>query len=94
MTLAHAFGVSMAIELKRSYFPGFSPRAVSALLKHDWPGNVRELKNTVERSVYRTDDPDKPIAQIAFDPFDSPFKLVKKDLKDADVIIKDNEGFS
>jgi psp operon transcriptional activator len=75
MTLAHAFAVNMASELRRAYFPGFSPRAVSALLKHDWPGNVRELKNTIERSVYRSDDPEKPIARIAFDPFDSPYKL-------------------
>jgi psp operon transcriptional activator len=75
MTLAHAFAVNMAAELRRSYFPGFSPRAASALLKHDWPGNVRELKNTVERSVYRSDDPEKPISRIAFDPFDSPYKL-------------------
>jgi psp operon transcriptional activator len=36
---------------------------------------VRELKNTVERSVYRSDDPEQPISRIAFDPFDSPFKL-------------------
>jgi psp operon transcriptional activator len=75
MTLAHAFAVNMAAELRRSYFPGFSPRAASALLRHDWPGNVRELKNTVERSVYRSDDPERPIARIAFDPFDSPYKL-------------------
>jgi psp operon transcriptional activator len=78
MTLAHAFAVNMASELRRSYFPGFAPRAVSALLKHDWPGNVRELKNTVERSVYRSDDPEQPISRIAFDPFDSPFKLAAK----------------
>ena len=51
MTLAHAFAVNMAAELRHSYFPGFSPRAASALLKHDWPGNVRELKNVVERAV-------------------------------------------
>lgn len=75
MTLAHAFAVNMVSELKHAYFPGFGPRAASALLKHDWPGNVRELKNTVERSVYRSDDPDQPITKIAFDPFDSPFKL-------------------
>ncbi len=81
MTLAHAFGVNMASELRREYFPGFAPRAASALLRHDWPGNVRELKNTIERSVYRADDPDKPISQIAFDPFDSPFKL-KTELAD------------
>jgi len=75
MTLAHAFAVNMASDLKHSYFPGFSPRAASALLKHNWPGNVRELKNTIERSVYRAGDPEQPIANIAFDPFDSPFKL-------------------
>ena len=75
MTLAHAFAVNMVSELKRSYFPGFAPRAASALLKHNWPGNVRELKNTVERSVYRSDEPDQAIARVAFDPFDSPFKL-------------------
>ena len=77
MTLAHAFAVNMVSELKRSYFPGFSPRAASALLRHDWPGNVRELKNTVERSVYRSPDPERPITKIAFDPFDSPFKLAE-----------------
>lgn len=75
MTLAHAFAVNMASELRHSYFPGFSPRAASSLLKHNWPGNVRELKNTIERSVYRADDPERPISNIAFDPFDSPFKL-------------------
>ena len=75
LTLAHAFAVNMTSELKRAYFPGFGPRASSSLLKHDWPGNVRELKNTVERSVYRSADPDQPIMKIAFDPFDSPFKL-------------------
>ena len=77
LTLAHAFAVNMASELKRSYFPGFGPRASSSLLKHDWPGNVRELKNTIERSVYRSVDPEQPITSIAFDPFDSPFKLAQ-----------------
>lgn len=75
MTLAHAFAVNMVSELKRPYFAGFGPRATSALLKHSWPGNVRELKNTIERSVYRADEPEQPITRIAFDPFDSPFKL-------------------
>jgi psp operon transcriptional activator len=77
LTLAHAFAINMVSELKRSYFPGFSPRAASALLRHKWPGNVRELKNTVERSVYRSADPDQAITKIAFDPFDSPFKLAE-----------------
>ena len=49
--------------------------AASALLRYKWPGNVRELKNAVERSVYRSDDPEQPISRIAFDPFDSPFRL-------------------
>jgi psp operon transcriptional activator len=81
MTLAHAFAVNMVSELKRAYFAGFGPRAVSALLKHSWPGNVRELKNTIERSVYRADDPEQPITRIAFDPFDSPFKLATETLE-------------
>ena len=75
MPLAHAFAVNMTAELRRSYFPGFSSRASSSLLRHDWPGNVRELKNTVERSVYRASDAEKPITRIAFDPFDSPFQV-------------------
>jgi len=79
MTLAHAFAINMVSELKHAFFPGFSPRAASALLRHRWPGNVRELKNAVERSVYRSDDPEQPITKIAFDPFDSPFKLAESD---------------
>ena len=73
MPLAYAFAINMASELKRPLFPGFGSRASSSLLKHDWPGNVRELKNAVERSVYRSSDPDDAIAEIAFDPFDSPY---------------------
>ena len=79
LPLAYAFAINMASELKRPLFPGFSPRASSALLQYGWPGNVRELKNTVERSVYRSSDPDKVIASIAFDPFDSPFKLASNE---------------
>ena len=40
---------------------------------YGWPGNVRELKNAVERSVYRSETPDQPIAEILFDPFASPY---------------------
>ena len=36
---------------------------------------MRELKNAIERSVYRAAEPDKPIDQILFDPFVSPFSL-------------------
>lgn len=75
MPLAHAFAINMASELRWSYFPGFSSRASSALLRNRWPGNVRELKNTIERSVYRSADQDQVIANLALDPFDTPFKI-------------------
>jgi len=84
LPLAYTFAVNMTAELRRAYFPGFTARAASALLRHDWPGNVRELKNAVERSVYRSEDPDARIAQIAFDPFDSPFRLRAADEEDKD----------
>src|SRR5690606_30410610 len=72
-TLAHHFAVNITAELKREVFPGFGKAAMAALLAYDWPGNVRELKNTVERSVYRAPDPTKPLSDILFDPFRSPF---------------------
>ena len=75
LPLAYGFAVNMVSELKRRFFPGFSPRAASTLLRHNWPGNVRELKNAVERSVYRSVDESRQITRIAFDPFDSPFRL-------------------
>ena len=75
LPLAHAFAINMASELKWSFFPGFNARATSALLRNKWPGNVRELKFAVERSVYRSTDPEQPIADIVFDAFDSPFKM-------------------
>jgi psp operon transcriptional activator len=78
LPLAYAFAINMVSELKLAYFPGFSAKASSSLLRHDWPGNVRELKNAVERSVYRTDDKDEQVNVIAFDPFDSPFHPQEK----------------
>jgi psp operon transcriptional activator len=75
LPLAHAFAINMASELKWSFFPGFSARATSALLRNKWPGNVRELKFAIERSVYRSRDPEQPIANIVLDAFDSPYKL-------------------
>jgi len=77
LPLANAFAINMASELKWSYFAGFSPRASSALLRNRWPGNVRELKNTIERTVYRSPDPEQPITELALDPFDSPFRLAQ-----------------
>ena len=77
LPLANAFAINMASELKWSYFAGFSPRASSELLSNRWPGNVRELKNAIERTVYRSPDPEQPITELALDPFDSPFKLTQ-----------------
>ena len=82
LPLAHAFAINMASELKWSLFPGFSPRASSALLRNKWPGNVRELKYAIERSVYRSRDSQHPIADIVLDAFDSPFKLAGTAPKD------------
>jgi psp operon transcriptional activator len=36
---------------------------------------VRELKFAIERSVYRSKEPEQPIADIVLDAFDSPFKI-------------------
>ena len=77
LPLAHAFAINMASELKWSYFPGFSSRASSALLRNKWPGNVRELRFAIERSVYRSPSPEQPIAEIVLDAFDSPYKLAE-----------------
>jgi len=75
LPLAYAFAINMISELELPLFPGFSAQASSSLLRHDWPGNVRELKNAVERSVYRLSDKSRQVTKIAFDPFDSPFRL-------------------
>ena len=73
LALAHAFALNITSELGRLYFPGFTVEATARLLGYPWPGNVRELKNAVERSVYRCTDPESPIEDIVFDPFDSPY---------------------
>ncbi len=72
-TLAYHFAVNVTKELRRQFFPGFTADAKAALLGYAWPGNVRELKNAVERSVYRAEPADQPIATILFDPFASPY---------------------
>ena len=46
--------------LHQRVVPGFTPRAVQALLQYDFPGNIRELQNLVERGVIMT-GPDEPI---------------------------------
>jgi psp operon transcriptional activator len=72
--LAESFGRTMALELGWERFPGFARSALEALTGYAWPGNVRELKNVVERAVYRAASPRRPIAELAFDPFASPFR--------------------
>jgi len=71
--LAEHFGRRMAVELDWSNWPGFSPRAMAELEVYRWPGNVRELRNVVERAVYRHEDPERPVDEIVFDPFSSPW---------------------
>ncbi len=72
--LAEYFGRRMANELGWDVWPGFSQEAMDALEAHDWPGNVRELRNVVERAVYRWDEWDRPVGEVVFDPFDSPWR--------------------
>ncbi|MBE7210751.1 MAG: phage shock protein operon transcriptional activator, partial [Gluconacetobacter diazotrophicus] len=67
--LAGHFAVRMTRELGREVFAGFAPEAMAILKRHDWPGNVRELRNVVERSVYRADNPARPISTVVLDPF-------------------------
>jgi len=71
--LAEHFARRMAVELDWPNWPGFSPRAMAALEAYHWPGNVRELRNVVERAVYRHEDPERPVDEIVFDPFHSPW---------------------
>ena len=71
--LSEYFGRRMAVELDWPNWPGFTPRLVAELEAYPWPGNVRELRNVVERAVYRAEDPERPIDQVQFDPFESPW---------------------
>jgi psp operon transcriptional activator len=71
--LAEHLGRRMAVELEWSNWPGFTPRALADLENYPWPGNVRELRNVIERAVYRHENPERPIDEINFDPFHSPW---------------------
>ena len=71
--LVEHFGRRMAVELDWTNWPGFTPGAMAELEAYRWPGNVRELRNVVERAVYRWEDPERPIDEIQFDPFSSPW---------------------
>jgi psp operon transcriptional activator len=71
--LAEHFGRRMAVELDWANWPGFSSRVLAELEVYPWPGNVRELRNVVERAVYRHENPERPIDEVQFDPFRSPW---------------------
>ena len=79
LLLSEHFAINMATELGQELFPGFTQAATNQLRNHLWPGNIRELKNVIERCVYRS-DPDEPIQEIVFDPFDSPFRPAPSNL--------------
>jgi psp operon transcriptional activator len=64
----------MAAERDWPQWPGFTAACAAELEGYGWPGNVRELRNVVERAVYRWNEPGRPISQITFDPFASPWK--------------------
>lgn len=70
---ARAFARELGRDPGRDGFAGFTEAAMAALAGHAWPGNVRELKNVVERAVYRA-EPDRPVAELVFDPFASPYR--------------------
>jgi psp operon transcriptional activator len=71
--LSEHFGRRMSAELEWPNWPGFTSRALAQLEAYPWPGNVRELRNVIERAVYRHEDPERPIDEIVFDPFHSPW---------------------
>lgn len=48
------------VGLHQREVPGFTSRAVQALLRYDFPGNIRELQNLVERGVIMA-EPGEPI---------------------------------
>lgn len=77
--LAEHFARRMAVELDWPNWPGFTARAMAQLETYPWPGNVRELRNVIERAVYRHEDPERPIDQINFNPFHSPWAPAARD---------------
>jgi psp operon transcriptional activator len=72
------FACAMAAELEWESVPSFSKEAMARLISHPWPGNVRELRNVVERAVYRWWAPDRPIEDVVFDPFASPYRPAQR----------------
>ncbi|HEY0975624.1 MAG TPA: phage shock protein operon transcriptional activator [Solimonas sp.] len=92
LLLAQRFAESMATELEREYFAGFSPTAERQLQEYEWPGNVRELRNVVERAVYRLDNARQVIERIEFDPFASPYRPHRVIASAATAMVAMNDG--
>jgi psp operon transcriptional activator len=91
--LVEHFGRRMAVELDWPNWPGFTPRALAELEAYGWPGNVRELRNVVERAVYRHEDPERPVEEINFNPFHSPWAPTIGELpRAAPVLVAANES--
>ena len=92
--LAEHFGRRMAVELDWPNWPGFTARATAELENYPWPGNVRELRNVIERAVYRHEDPERPIDEIQFNPFHSPWAptAAGEILSAAPALVAANEG--
>ena len=91
--LVEHFGRRMGVELDWSNWPGFTPRALAELETYSWPGNVRELRNVVERAVYRHEDPERPIEEINFNPFHSPWApAVGEPARAIPALVAANEG--
>jgi psp operon transcriptional activator len=80
--IARHFACAMAAELEWESVPLFSEDAMDRLISHPWPGNVRELRNVVERAVYRCWTPDRPIDDVVFDPFASPYRPMPAQRRD------------
>jgi len=78
--LAEHFGRRMAVELDWPNWPGFTPRGLAELENYPWPGNVRELRNVIERAVYRHEDAERPVDEIVFNPFHSPWAPTDADV--------------
>jgi psp operon transcriptional activator len=90
--LAEHFGRRMAVELEWTNWPGFSPDALAQLETYPWPGNVRELRNVIERAVYRHEDPERPIDEIQFNPFHSPWAPTSGESAPQHLPVAANEG--
>ncbi|MBX2857253.1 MAG: sigma 54-interacting transcriptional regulator [Cellvibrionaceae bacterium] len=74
LLLANHFALGFAVQLGWEYFHGFSRLARQQLLSYPWPGNVRELKNVIERSLFRSGQPDAELQQMVLNPFDPPWQ--------------------